>query len=103
MDSLYNFLLSKTLKSDYFKAWILAQARHAGTALGTWLVFHGLANNEMAQDITGFLITASMFYLANLDVKVVDGKIKVALETIPPTVAIKDTPVEVHVLPDVPK
>lgn len=103
MDNLYNYLLTKTLKSDYFKAWVLAQARHAVTAGGTYLVIHGYANNEMMNEALGFVLTAASFYLASLDVKLVDGKIKVALETVPPVVTDPVVPVEVHVLPDIQK
>jgi hypothetical protein len=103
MDNLYNYLLTKTLKSDYFKAWVLAQARHAVTAGGTYLVIHGLANNEMVNEALGFVLTAASFYLASLDVKLVDGKIKVALNTVPPVVTDPVVPVEVHVLPPVDK
>lgn len=98
MDGLYNYLINKTLKSDYFKAWVLAQARHLGTVLGTYLVLHGYGNNEMAQEILGFVLAAANFYLAALDVKLVDGKIKVALNTPVPV-----TPVEVKELPPVEK
>jgi len=101
MDNLYNYLLTKTLKSDYFKAWILAQARHAVTAGGTYLVIHGYANNEMVNELLGFVLAAASFYLAAVDVKLVDGKIKVALNTIPPTVTDPVTPVEVHELPPI--
>lgn len=103
MDSLYNYLLTKTLKSDYFKAWVLAQARHAVTAGGTYLVIHGYANNEMINEFLGFVVTAASFYLASVDVKVVDGKIKVALNTVPPVVTDPVIPIEVHVLPEIPK
>lgn len=101
MDSLYNYLINKTLKSEYFKAWVLAQVRHMITAGGTYLVVHGLASNDMVQDLLGFAITSASFYLAALDVKLVDGKIKVALNTVPPIVTDPVVPVEVHVLPDI--
>ena len=99
MDSLINFFVTKTWKSEYFKSWVLAQARHAATAAGTALVMHGLADKGMAECIVGLVTAAASFYLANLDVKVVDGKIKVALMTEPPTV--QTIPVETKELPPV--
>lgn len=99
MNSVINWLIVKTWKSDYFKSWVLAQARHVATALGTALVLHGFANKEMSEDIVGFIVAAASFYLAALDVKVVDGKIRVALNTMPPTAPV--IPVTVEPLPDV--
>src|ERR1700744_3956238 len=96
MDSIINFFVTKIWKSEYFHSWVLAQARHVATAAGTALVMHGLANKEMSEDIVGFVVASASFYLANLDVKVVDGKIKVALMTEPPTAPV--IPVEVEPL-----
>ena len=91
-----DFLFNQIIKSDYVKAFILANARHVATAAGTYLVIHGLANQSIADQLLGLTISIVSFYLANLDVKLVDGKIKVALNTPVPT-----TPVEVKELPPV--
>lgn len=74
-------LLSWFIKSDFVKAQILAQTRHIVTALGAAAVAHGYADHSMVEAMMGFCTSAVGFYLANLDVKSVDGKIKVALNT----------------------
>lgn len=86
MDKLFTYVLEKTIKSGYFKAWILAQARHLVTAAGAAAVAKGYADASMVEGAMGFVMTACGFYLAALDVKVVDGKIKIALHTEPPEV-----------------
>lgn len=97
--SILDGLLNKFIKSDYVKAQVLAQARHIATGFGVWLVTKGLADHAMSEDLVGFVMAATSFYLANLDVKVVDGKIKVALETPPPSAPV--TPVTVQPLPPI--
>jgi hypothetical protein len=96
MNNIINWIIVKTWKSDYFKAWVLAQARHAGTVAGTTLILHGLADKGMAEQISGFVVTAAMFYLANLDVRLVDGKIKIALLSTPtdPVIPVEIKPLE---------
>lgn len=83
MNNLYIFIINKTIKSDYFKAWVLAQVRHIVTAVGTALVAKGLADNAIVEQVLGTATMIASFYLANLDVKGVDGKIKIALATAP--------------------
>lgn len=80
MNSMFDWLI----KSDFVKAQILAFARHAVTAVGAGLVAHGYANGAMVESASGFIAVAISFYLSQLDVKGVDTKIKVALNT--PTV-----------------
>lgn len=84
-------ILNKLIKSEFVKARVLAAVRHGATALGVWLVSKGLADNSMSADIVGFAVAAASFYLADLDVKVVDGKIKVAFLT-EPSVKLDSTP-----------
>lgn len=96
MDSLYNFVINNTLKSEMFKAFVLANVRHVITGGGVWLVQNGYATNSMVEQAMGLALTIASFYLANLDVKLVDGKIKVALNTPAPTV-----PVQTEILPPV--
>lgn len=83
MNSLYVYLIQKTIKSDYFKAWVLAQVRHVITAVGAAAVAKGLADQSMVEGFIGFTTSAVGFYLAAVDVKQVDGKITVALNTPP--------------------
>lgn len=103
MNNLYVYLINKTIKSPYFKSWVLAQVRHIITAAGATAIAKGYADQSMIEGILGFATTAAGFYLANLDVKSVDGKIKIALGTEPPSDdltgnTVKTIPVEVHVL-----
>lgn len=84
-DNLLPYIINKTIKSAYFKAWVLAQARHIVTALGAAAVAKGYADSSMVEGAMGFVMTAVGFYLAALDVKIVDGKIKIALHSEPPT------------------
>lgn len=81
---MFENLFIRLIKSEYVRSWILAQVRHVMTALGTALVMHGLADKGLSEQLTGFVLAAVSFYLANLDVRVVDGKIRLALETPPP-------------------
>lgn len=74
-------ILSWFIKTDFVKAQILAVVRHIVTAIGVALVTHGLANDSMIQDLLGLATTAVSFYLSQLDVKSVDKKIAVALNT----------------------
>lgn len=69
-------------------------------ALSTWLVTKGMADQSIADFIYGSIVGLVTMYLQDLDIKVVDGKIRIALHTNPP-VSAKTTPVEVHELPPV--
>lgn len=81
MDSIINFIITKTWKSDYFRSWVLAQARVlAATATGG-LALHGYITNDIQQQIIGIVASLVVYYLQNLDVRLVDGKIKIALNT----------------------
>lgn len=84
MNSLYVYLIQKTIKSDYFKAWVLAQVRHVITVAGTAAIAKGFADQSILEGFLGLATTTVSFYLAAVDVKQVDGKITVALNTAPP-------------------
>lgn len=107
-------LFSKIIKSEFIRARILAFVRTLSAGLGAWLVSKGLADQSMTDALTGLIVGATSFYLADLDVHIVDGKIKVALltptpEQINPQLGVepnlssklKTTSVEVHILPPV--
>jgi hypothetical protein len=74
-------LLSWFIKSDFVRAQVLAIVRHLVTIAGTAAVAHGLADQSMVEGALGLATTAVSFYLANLDVKGVDKKMTVALNT----------------------
>lgn len=76
-----DWLFSQFIKSDFVRAQVLAVVRHLLTALGVALVSHGLADHGMAEDLVGLGVAAASFYLSNLDVKNVDKKITIALNT----------------------
>lgn len=82
-DNLLPYVLEKTLKSEYFKAQVLAQARHWLTGIGTIAIAKGYADSGMMESVIGLVMISISFWLAHLDVKRVDGKIRVALETPP--------------------
>lgn len=69
------------LKSDYFKAQLLAFTRHVVTAAGSGLVVHGYATDGMVQLSVGLAVATVSFFWSQLDVKWVDGKIQIALQT----------------------
>ncbi len=106
MDGIINFIIDKTWKSEYFRAAVLAQVRGwAATAAGAMAV-HGYISNDIAQQIIGVAAALAVYYLQNLDVKLVDGKIKFALHTYPPVTdltgnTIKTVTIETKELPDI--
>lgn len=77
MNSLFSWLIT----SDYVKAQILAFARHLVTTLGAGMIAHGYANSGMVESASGFVCLTISFYLSQRDVKGVDKKIEVALNT----------------------
>lgn len=101
MNSLYVYIINKTLKSDYFKAWVLAQVRHIITLAGTAAVAKGLADQSIVEGVIGVATTTVSFYLANLDVRNVDNKIQIALHSEPPVPSAPIIPVEVDELPPI--
>ena len=74
-------LFIKVIKSEYARAWILAQLRHWVTAVGASLVLKGYVDDSTVQAAAGFVVALVGFYLAANDVKKVDEKITVALHT----------------------
>lgn len=79
------------IKSDYVRAQILAFVRHLVTAAGVSLIAKGYADDSLVQAAAGLATGAVGFWLASLDVKKVDEKITVALNT-PPPVLSQPTP-----------
>lgn len=96
MNDTINWLIAKTINSDYFKSWALAQLRGYIATGGGALVAYGFLDNNTQAKVTGALIALAVYYLQHIDVKVVDGKIKIALLTAVPVV-----PVTVEPLPDI--
>lgn len=78
---MFNNLFNYLIKSDYVKAQILAFARHVVTTVGAGLVVHGYASSGMVESASGLVCMAISFYLSQRDVKKVDEKITVALNT----------------------
>lgn len=74
-------IFSYLIKSDYVRAQILGFVRHTVTAIGVGLVANGYADDSLVQGAAGLATGIVGFYLASLDVKKVDQKIKVALAT----------------------
>jgi hypothetical protein len=108
--SIQEYLINKLITSGFLKSRILAWTRIGAAALGTYLVTKGVANYDIANTVSGAVVSIVSLYLQDLDVKVVDGKIKIALKTdpasIPPDVTYippNNTPVEIHVLPPIEK
>lgn len=109
LNRLYTWLLN----SGFLKARILAWVRIGAASFGTYLITKGLADQSIADAISGAIVNIVTLYLQDLDVKVVDGKIKIALHTEPPRVTpvdpnsdvtgatIKTVKVEAHELPPV--
>jgi len=84
-------LFSYVIKSDFVRAQILAFVRHAVTAAGAGLVAKGMIDNNILQDASGLAVALVGFWLGHQDVKAVDQKITVALNTAPPDLS-KPTP-----------
>lgn len=84
MSTFTDFLINKSINSGFVKSRIQAWARVGAIALASYLVTHHVANQAIASDIVGSIVGLVALYLQDLDVKVVDGKIKVALNTNPP-------------------
>lgn len=106
--SLYDIILNRAINSGFLKSRIQALARTVAMAGGTYLVQHGLANQEISTALVGAIVGLVAMYLQDLDVKVVDGKIKVALNTQSPQTPVDSTgqtdpiiPVTVKELPPV--
>jgi hypothetical protein len=102
-DPIINTVIDKVIKSPNFKARILAAVRHGITSAGAGLVTAGYANSSIIDAAAGLAVMAVSFYLSQLDVTLVDGKIKVALHSEPPQPETSRTapiiPVEVIDLP----
>lgn len=79
-----NWLLNKVIKSEYVKAWVLAQARQIVAVVGAGLVAKGYADTGMVETASGLIVLAISFYMQDRDVKNVDKKIQVALDIPPP-------------------
>lgn len=79
--SILDFFINKAISSGFLKSRIQAGARLALTAGATYLVTKGLADQSVANTIVGSGMAVIAAYLQDLDVKIVDGKIKVALLT----------------------
>lgn len=90
-----NFIFDYLIKSDFFKAQILAFARHAVTTVGAGLVVHGYASSGMVESASGLVCMALSFYLSQRDVKKVDQKITSALLTPTPQGLTPEQEVEV--------
>lgn len=81
--SILDYVINKSISSGFVKSRIQAWARVGATAGAAYLVQHGLANQEISQALVGSVVGLVALYLQDLDVKVVDGKIKIALNTPP--------------------
>lgn len=106
--SITDYVLNKAVSSGFLKSRIQALARTVAMAGGTYLVQHGLANQEISTAVVGAVVGIVAMYLQDLDVKIVDGKIKVALNTQPTQPPVDSTgqtdpiiPVTVKELPPV--
>lgn len=95
-----DWLYNKLIKSGFIQARILAWTRILAAALSAWLVQKGATDQNIADFISGSIVGIVTLYLQDLDIKVVDGKIKIALNTEPP-VSAPVTPVETHELPTI--
>jgi len=82
--SFTDYFINKAIDSGFLKSRIQAAVRALAMAGGSYLVQHGLANQEISQAVVGAVVGLVALYLQDLDVKVVDGKIKIALKTNPP-------------------
>lgn len=71
-----NDVFCQVIKNPLTRAYVLAVARHGVTLLGGILVAHGYLHNDDVSDFLGFCTTVVGIYLAQLDVKGVDVKIK---------------------------
>lgn len=106
--SFSDYFINKAISSGFLKSRIQALARTVAMAGGTYLVQHGLANQEISTALVGAVVGLVAMYLQDLDVKVVDGKIKIALNTQPPRIPVDPTsqtdpviPVTVKELPPI--
>lgn len=101
--SLSDFFINKAISSGFLKSRIQALARTVAMAGGTYLVQHGLANQEISTALVGAVVGVVAMYLQDLDVKIVDGKIKVALNTQPsqttPVYDVNDVPPTDPIIP----
>lgn len=84
MTNLTDWLINKSINSGFLKSRVQAGARALAMAGASYLVQHGLANQEISQALVGAVVGLVALYLQDLDVKVVDGKLKIALNTNPP-------------------
>lgn len=76
-----DWLYTKLINSGFLKARLMAWARLGSIAVSSYLVTHGLATDGTAELISGAILSIVTAYLQDLDIKVVDGKIKIALHT----------------------
>lgn len=82
-DNLENWLINKTLKSGFIQSRILAWTRAGALAFATYLVKEGFADDNIAAKIVGFAVAVVTLYLQDLDVKIVNGKLKIAFASMP--------------------
>lgn len=82
--SILDYVLNKAVSSGFLKSRIQAGARALALGGAGWLVQHGLATNSTSQVIVASIMAIVAVYLQDLDVKIVDGKIKIALNETPP-------------------
>lgn len=98
--SLLDLVLNQAIDSGFLKSRIQALARALAVAGGTYLVQHGLATQDISNALVGAVVGLVALYLQDLDVRVVDGKIRVALST--PSKSVDPViPVTVETLPPV--
>ena len=95
-----DWLYNKLIKSGFLQARVLAWARAGAFAFTGYLVTKGLATQDIADFAASSIVGLVTLYLQDLDIKVVDGKIKIALMTEPP-VSAPLTPIETRELPPV--
>ena len=98
--SFSDLLINKAIGSGFLKSRIQALVRALAVSGGTYLVQHGLANQEISTALVGLVVGVVGLYLQDLDVKVVNGKIQVALSQ-GSTQSLEPVPVEVKPLPPV--